>query len=305
VAKPDFSVAEAFSAGVDVIERSFKSVLIWAVAMFFLALIPAIVAFQLKGGHFVVPDGGFRLQGVTNVDSGLALKPGPPALGLDLLLGLTGIFWNTFAGALIYAAIYRTSWARKTGPWGRLRLGATEGWLFLVLLIQVLCLLVAVCVGWGGFFVLVLTAAIAGAPAAAWILAGGLILIWGLLLWLGLRMSLSQAMTVATGKFHFFESWGLTRGRSWKLFWTFWLVVALIIGLEVLYLAMLVLGYVLIVGGALSATTLQSVHLQAPNAFALPAGIVWLGVASFLGALLRTLLVAPLASAYRGLAGSD
>ena len=110
--KPNFSVAEAFAAGVDLIERSFRSVLTWALAMFLLAVVPACLAFVVQGGHFVVPDGGFKLSGVTGLDSGLAMEQRPHMLGVNFAYTLLSVIWAVVGAAVIYAAIYRTTWAR-------------------------------------------------------------------------------------------------------------------------------------------------------------------------------------------------
>lgn len=304
--KPNFSVAEAFAAGVDLIERSFKSVLIWAGVMFLIALVPACIGFVVRGGHFIVPDGGFKLSGVTGLDSGLVMEPRRQVLAANLAYGLLGAIWAVVGAAVIYAAIYRTAWARKLLPSGGLRLGAAEGWLALVMVVQALGLVVLVLVVWFLLAILGLTAAILGPPLSGWALAvGGLVVIGGAV-WIVLRLCLCQAMTVAEGRFRFFESWGLTKGRSWKLFWTFSLVLALIIGLEVIYLGLVVLGILTTLGvTTASLKALPTVQLVPIPGFAVPIGVLWLLVASLLGALLRALLVAPLASAYRGLSGGE
>ena len=301
--KPNFSVAEAFAAGVDLIERAFKSVLIWALAMFLLALVPACVAFVVQGGHFIVPDGGFKLSGVTGLDSGLAMEQRRQMLGANLAFGLLSIIWAVVGAAVIYAAIYRTTWARKTLPSGGLKLGAAEGWLGLVMMVQGLGLLILVLAVWVLLLVLALVAGILGPPLSGWALAVGGLVVIAVALWVTLRLCLCQAMTVSESKFRFFESWGLTKGRSWKLFWTFSLVLALIIGLEVLYLGMVVIGIVVTFG--VTTASLRTVQLVPVPGFAVPIGLLWLAFASLLGALLRALLVAPLASAYRGLSQSS
>jgi hypothetical protein len=303
VQKPNFSVAEAFAAGVDLIERSFKSVLIWALAMFLLALVPACVAFMVQGGHFIVPDGGLKLSGVTGLDSGMALEPRRQVLGAGFAYWLLGAVWALVGASVIYAAVYRTTWAGKRLPRGGLRLGAAEGWLSLVMVVQALGLLVLILVVWSLILVLALVAAILGPPLSGWALALGGLLIVAAALWVVLRLCMCQAMTVAENRFRFFESWALTKGRSWKLFWTFSLVIALIIGLELLYLGMVVVGIVVTFG--VTTASLKSVQLVPIPGFAVPIGLLWLAFASLLGALLRALLVAPLASAYRGLSGGD
>jgi hypothetical protein len=303
VQKPNFSVAEAFAAGVDLIERAFKSVLIWALAMFLLAFVPACVAFAVQGGHFIMPDGGFKLSGVTGLNSGLAMEERRQMLGVHFAYGLLSAVWALVGAAVIYAAIYRTSWARKTLPKGGLRLGATEGWLSLVMVVQALGLIILVLAVWSLLLALALVAAILGPPLSGWALAVGGLVVIGAALWVVLRLCLCQAMTVAENRFRFFEAWGLTKGRSWKLFWTFSLVLALIIGLEALYLGAVIVGIIVTFG--VTTSSLRTVQLVPLPGLAVPIGLLWLAFASLLGALLRALLVAPLASAYRGLSQSS
>jgi hypothetical protein len=303
VQKPNFSVAEAFAAGVDLIERSFRSVLTWALTMFLLALVPACLAFVVQGGHFVVPDGGFKLSGVTGLDSGLAMEQRRQVLGVNFAYTLLSAIWAVVGAAVIYAAIYRTTWARKTLPSAGLRLGAAEGWLALVMVVQALGLIILILAVWALFLVVALVAGIIGPPLSGWALALGGLAVIAAALWVLLRLCLCQAMTVAENRFRFFEAWGLTKGRSWKLFWTFSLVLALIVGLEVLYLGMVAVGIVVTFG--VTTASLRTVQLVPIPGFAAPIGLLWLAFASLLGALLRALLVAPLGSAYRGLSGRD
>ena len=210
--KPNFSVAEAFAAGVDLIERAFKSVLIWALAMFLLALVPACVAFVVQGGHFIVPDGGFKLSGVTGLNSGLVMEERRQLLGANLAYWLLGAVWAVVGAAVIYAAIYRTTWARKTLPSGGLRLGAAEGWLSLVMVVQALGLIILILAVWMLLLVLALVAAILGPPFSGWALAAGGVAVVAAALWVVLRLCLCQAMTVAENRFRFFEFLGPDQG---------------------------------------------------------------------------------------------
>lgn len=301
--KPDFSVAEAFSAGVDLIERSFKSILIWALAMFVLTLIPTLAALVVQGGHLVLPNGGSDLIGVEHLESGVSFARRPQIAGAGLVYGLGAFVWFTVVAAVIYSAIYRTSWARKTLPLAGLRLGAGEGWLSLVIVVQVIGLLVLIFAGLMALFAVALVGGIVGGVAGRWIGAIGATALVGVSVWIMLRLSLCQAMTLAEQRFRFFESWGLTQGRSWKLFWTFTLVLALIIGLEALYLIALAWGVGVIWGLSIAATELKLLNLEPAPGMAVPIGLFWLAFVSFVGAMVRALLVAPLASAYRGLAG--
>jgi hypothetical protein len=109
--------------------------------------------------------------------------------------------------------------------------------------------------------------------------------------WILIRFSLAGAMTVAEGRFRFFGSWSLTQGQSWKLFWTFFLIVALARGLELI--------------SAVIVLALNGLALEPLPAFLLPFELLWLAVVSLVMACLRALVLAPLATAYRGLTGAS
>jgi hypothetical protein len=305
VQKPNFSVAVAFSAGVELIEQSFGSVLAWSAATFVLTLVPAAAAFFLLGGRLVLPDGGVDLVGVKSLESGLALEQRPQSLVVLLLLALLALIWLVVETAVIYAAIYRTALARKSGRFANLRLGPSEGWLSLLIVVQIIGLVILVLACRGGVFAVTLAAMNAGPPADRWILGIGWGAIFALALWLVLRLGLSQVMTVADGRFRLFESWGLTRGRAWKLFWTLGLFSSLIMGLEVFYANMMAYGIEIIFGVPVTAANLAAADLVPIPGFAVPVGLLWLAFVSFTGILIRVLLLAPLASAYRGLTGSS
>jgi hypothetical protein len=304
VQKPNFSVAEAFSAGIDLIERSFGSVLVWAATMFVLTLITALGAFLVMGGHLVLPDGGGDLAGMKHLESGLATELRPQSWSSRLVYALLGLAWLIVETAVIYAAIYRTALARKPGRMANLRLGATEAWLSLVIVVQIIMFAVLGVACWGGALVVLLVAQHFGPPAGRWVLGVGWGVVFGVALWLAIRLSLCQAMTVAEGRFRFFESWRLTSGRAWKLFWTMGLLTALLLGLEIFYVALMAEGIEIVFGVSASPLNLNATDLVPIPGLTVPVGLLWLAFVSFTGVLVRVLVLAPLASAYRGLATS-
>jgi hypothetical protein len=300
VQKPNFSVAEAFSAGVRLIERSFGSVLAWAVAMFVLTLVPVAAVYVATGGHVILPVSGADLVKAI-LEGGLVLQR-PQSWAELLLYPLLALVWLIVELAVIYAAIYRTALAGKPGRFANLRLGATEAWLSLVIFVQVLGFLVIAFAWYGAVVAIDLIAVDAGPPADRWIVWIGRGVVLAIAVWLLLRLCLSQAMTVAQGRFRFFESWGLTRGRAWKLFWTAGLVSALCAGLEAYNQYLLAYGMEIAVGLPVSPASLIGQVLPIPGA-GVPVGLLWLAFLSFVSVLIRVLQLAPLAAAFRGLSG--
>ncbi len=291
VSKANFSVAEAFSSGVGVIERSFRSVLIWAAATFAFSIAPALLIFLLKGGQFSVPDEGRSLQTFKGADPGVLINQFHRVIdGGFWIYFLVGLAWAAFGGAVVQAAIYRSvlTPARERAPY--LQVGMTEVWLFLLTIVQILGV-VTLLVLWAVLVAIgALVGKIVGPPAGGWVLTAITVASSLLALWVLIRFSLAGAMTVGEGRFRFFGSWSLTKGRSWKLFWTFFLIVALARGLELFSAATVVI--------------LNGLALQPLPSFLIPFELVWLALVSLALACLRTLTLAPLATAYRGLSGS-
>lgn len=292
MARANFSVAEAFSSGVGVIERNFRSVLFWAAATFGFSLAPAILVFLLKGGRLSVPDGGSSLQSFKGADPGVLINQFHRVLdGGYWAYILVGVIWAMFGGAVVQAAIYRSvlGSGRDRAPY--LRVGMTEFYLFLVMIVQILG---AAVLGFGWLVLLIIgvhLGKIVGPPAGAWVSGAAAAASTVVALWILIRFSLSGAMTVGEGRFRFFESWTLTKGRSWKLFWTFFLIVALAKGLELF--------------GAATVVVLNGLALEPQPAFLIPFELLWLAAVSLVVACLRALVLAPLATAYRGLAGAE
>lgn len=291
VARANFSVAEAFASGVAVIERSFRNVVLWAAATFAITLSPAVLIFLLKGGRFSVPDGGRSLQTFRGGDPGVLINQFHRVIdgGFWAYL-LLGLIWATFGGAVVQAAVYRSVLKPGRDGAGWLRLGPTEIWLFLLMIVETLGVLVLLTLWMAVAFVWMLVGKIVGPPAGGWIGGAGMLVATVLFVWVMIRFSLAGAMTVAEGRFRFFGSWSLTQGRSWKLFWTFFLIVALARGLELLSAAAVVL---------LNGTALEPIPV-----FLVPFELIWLAVVSLVVACLRALVLAPLATAYRGLSSA-
>jgi hypothetical protein len=288
VSRANFSIAEAFSSGVGVIERSYRSVFVWAAATFAVSLAPALLVFLLKGGQFSVPDEGRSLAALKGADAGVVINQFHRVLdGGYWVYLLLWLFWSTFGAAVLQAAVYRSVLEPKQERGAWLRIGGTEVWLFLLMIVQGLALAVLFLFWFLLIMIGALLAKIVGPPAGAWVAGVVTLASTVLAVWLIIRFSLSAAMTVGEGRFRFFSSWTLTKGRSWKLFWTFFLIVALARGLELF--------------GAATVLILNGTALQPVPSFLIPFELVWLALVSLAIACLRTLFLAPLATAYRGL----
>lgn len=265
--------------------------------MFLMALVPAVLAFLVMGGHFVMPDGGLTLKGLTDLDSGLATQLQPQRISVTLACAAIALIWTILSSAVIDSAIYRTTWERASPRVGGLRLGGAELWLSLVICCQLSAALILIYAANWIVLAVLLIGAIVGPPYGGPVILISAGVLSALCVWLLLRLCLAQPMTVAQARFRLFESWTLTRGRAWKLFWTAGLMLALRAGLEALYLKALLVS-LQVIAGAWSVAELEPSPLVM-----IPLGLLWLAFASFVGALLRTLISAPFAAVYRGLSG--
>jgi hypothetical protein len=207
---PKISIEAALGAGFSLIRRRPLSVAAWGLiytaflagqlameAPFFIQLLSQFAA-GAKNGIPQSPDMGMmiQMQGVVYL--------------LDLVGG--GI------GVVLYCAVFRAVLHPERGRFAYLRLGAAEGWLFILMIAGVIGLVVAAMamIIPGAIVVAVLAA---NHAAAASVIVGvlGVIGLIGGAIYLALRFSLVGPMIVEDGKFHLFESWTLTKGNVGSL----------------------------------------------------------------------------------------
>jgi hypothetical protein len=251
--------------------------------------------------------------------SGAAAPAGPEMLALQTKLNTYSSLVNLtsiVARAVLYAAIFRAVLEPANSGFFYLRLGKDELWqalLFLCLCVLAVFGVFGLALGGGalgaaGFFL----GKLAPEPWTGWVqaLAVGAVVVTVLVLvlWVSLRLSLAMPMTFAEKKFRLFESWGLTKGQSWRLLGMALLLVVIMIALE-LVVGMLVVGLAIGLLGmasfdpaAIEAFFRQSPEVWLKAAWPVIAGVVVVGT-MLTGAMLAVLL-APWAEAYRQIASS-
>jgi hypothetical protein len=306
-----FSVARAFSAGVELIERKPWTLVWWTLAVIVLELAPRLAVSAYTGGDEL---GAMRelVGSIGNLERYKAavqhLREAQASLGLwAWALSL----WSVLCSAIFYNAAYRSVLEPQKSAFGYLRLGAAEFWQFLTLIVVWVMVVVyaVVCALLVG--VVAFAAKAVGPPATGWIMGVTILAVVGLSLWLGLRLSLGTVATFAQRRFAFFESWKLTKGLVWRMFWTAFLSVALLIGIMLLFLygaLLTVLPLAGAFGRAHTAPPPPALHAHAVAeilSFASLGVLVWLVVGALIAALVRALTATPWAAIYRSVTGGE
>ena len=306
-----FSVARAFSAGVDLIERKPGTLVWWAVAVLVLQLIPRLVISHMAGANEF---GAMHdMMGAMNDPAKMQvaqqhLTASQHALGI---WGLLLWAWSLFVSAILYNAAFRSVLQPQNSGFGYLRLGAAEFWQFAVQIVIFILVIVYVFVCVIVFILVAAGAKAAGPGAQGWIMGVTLVALALLTLWLTLRLSLGAVATFAERRFAYFDSWKLTKGVSWRLFWTGFLLTALVIGLEVLvfvsaFFSLLPLAGLLPSGG--TATPLPQPHgvdVAELLSLASVATLIWLMFGALVTAVFQALMLPPWAQIYRSVTGGD
>lgn len=295
----ELSIGAAVGSGFELIRRRPLSVLAWGLirvafiagvlalmAPFYAALF-AQVASAARSGVPATPD----LSGMMQMQ------------GLSYLISFAGYFITT----VLYCAVLRAVLHPDRRRFAYLRIGSAELFLFVIVIgasialmvsLLVLCIPIAIVIA-----LLAATHAAAGAIIVG-VLAGVALCIG--LIYVALRFSLVAPMVVDDGKFHLFESWTLTKGRTGSLFLLALCLVAIIVAAEVVLGAVfLTLGVGMLGAAAGGVQNLAAFFEQPPRVF-LPklapllaiVAILWIPIVVCFMAIMG----APWARVYRDLA---
>ena len=305
-----FSVARAYSAGVDLIERKPWTLMWWVVAIIVLQMLPRFLLPGLlgNGNEFTaVRDMWASIGNPTQLQAATQRLQQARSANQGMGLGALWLLWNLFCSALLYNAAFRSVLNPEKSQFGYLRLGAAEFWQFVTLLVQMILLVVFGCVV---ALVLVASVFIAKTMGAAsgYVMYGLFLVITVASIWLLLRFSLGTVATFAEKRFALFHSWHLTKGRAWRLFWTSFLTITMILGLVLMFAYSLLLAFVpfasLIPSGHVASVAPLSQGPPAVSgaytAAATALLALWLLVASILSSVLHAFTLTPWAVAYRG-----
>jgi len=306
-----FLVTDAATVGVRLVAREPLAILTWALAILLFLVAPAgWLLSSLAPSLFDFA----RLAELQDQQPGADFETlMAPMMRLQgQMMGVNLIFWlgGTVAKAILAAAAFRAVLEPGNRGFGYLRLGAQEGWLALLMLVQgVLLYIVAIVAA----IVLAIVVAIvfgigastergvllAGLATIAAVLAVGIPLIWAIL-----RLSLAAPMTFAERNFRLFESWALTRGQSLRLLGMTLLLVLILIAIEMVCGGLLVGGLAVTLGVQSAGTELEAVFQQPPQVWLRtlwPVLAVVATLGSLIGAVMTAIVAAPWAEAYRQL----
>ena len=193
-----------------------------------------------------------------------------------------------------------------------MRLGGGELWIMLVNFVMGLMFAVA-------FFVLMMLVGIvtgvmaAGSngqpnPAVVLIIPLAELLVGGALLFFWLRLCLAAPMSFHRRGFHIFESWALTRGHWLKLFAVGVVMVAILIGLEILCSILGGVGMLVSAGSMQAYTGNPQAMFANPQALFSALGpvlIIWALLYVLFAGISNAMFKAPLAYVYKSLTQAD
>jgi hypothetical protein len=230
-----------------------------------------------------------------------------------MLFQLVFWLWSTAVRAVFCSAVFRVVLEPKASRFAYLRLGAQEGWLTLLFLVEyVLAYIACFVIVLLGVILVAIVAVGAGQQATA-VTIGTAILVGlaalALFLWVAVKLSMAAPMTFTERQFRLFESWSFTRGHVGKLLGVAVLLVVFLIGIEVLFGAM-ALGGIFALGGSMSwlfePGAIQALVREPPMEIVRKLGpaITVVGVLLIVfSTIVTTVFCAPWAAAYRALRG--
>jgi hypothetical protein len=288
------SVNAAFE-GFAIIRREPKTLLIWAGALVGVQAVSLGAMYAMGISHLNLPQTAEEMRSFTNW-GGL--------VGLGLAAIMIALILYSAATCAVYRAVLRP----QDTAFGRLRLGADEGRMLLLILVL-----------WLLFFAAYIAFIIVGVVLAGVLSAGGsggaaagalvvfvlVIAFFVFFAWLSVQLSLAAPMTFATGQLQVFRSMRLVKGNFWNLLGCYLLAFVVLFGLYIV-LGMVQATLMTAVGGPSAFDSF--VHPQAkPDMSAMfkPATIAVTLFINLFGALLYPIMLAPAAAAYRDIAGPD
>lgn len=296
-----FSIGETALAGWGLVRREPKAVAVWGLVLLvflFGPMVAVLTPIMLEFGRLASDLEG--AQGTEAFDQ---------AIGLQLwmmLFNLVSTVVQLVVQSVVIAAVFRAVLEPDNRGRFRLRLGAQEAWLMLLVVIgfaifyigMVLVMIAGLAIGGLFYFV---------AQEAGAFIAGGLVILVGTvaLLWVGLRLSMAGPMSFAERKLRLFESWTLTKGSSLRLLGMSLLNMLTLLVAQLVVVAVLAAPFLLwVLRGDFSAF----VGDEMPAEGVMRRILLFVAIASPLSALLQavllTVMAAPWAAAYKALVAS-
>ena len=289
------SVGRAVGAGFGLIARRPLSVLAWGL----LPTVLQVIALVLIAPAYISMAGAMA--------SGGSLLAAQPQLmqvqGLAQLINLAQLF----VSGVVYCAVFRAVLHPDRSAYAYLRVGAPELFLALLAFAAVIVLvigLVLVMIPVGILFGVIAAVTHSGAGIGLFIPIVILAVLLAILFF-GLRFSFVGPMMVEDGKFHLFESWTLTRGRTSSLLLIALCLFGVLVVFEVIVLTVffaIAAAAIGLTGGLSHAGELLRRSPRALIAQLWPFAAVYAVLAAPLSGCALAIAAAPFASAYRDVA---
>lgn len=220
-----------------------------------------------------------------------------PMYGIIIPVGL-------LFGAIMNCAVFRAVLRPSESGFGYLRFGGDELRqigvnLLLFLIVIVAEVIVGIVIG-----VLVAVVGAAAPKALVFVAIIGIPLLICLIFWVVVRMSLYSVQTFDTRKINLFGSFALTKGNFWSLLGGY--IIALIMAFVVEILAVIVYSVVMLVVGMTAHITAGAADPANPLGMFMSNPVLLVPLALFIvivTPLMFAIMIAPVAAAYRQLAG--
>jgi hypothetical protein len=300
-----FSPSEAAFEGFRLIGRRPGLVLAWAL----LHLLFAILVIALVWAVFAPDMPGLMAQ--IAAAKTVAQGSSDPSWALPLMMKVRGLQWTVqpfgwIAMTIFTCAVYRALIRPQEGGFAYIRIGGDEFRLLALGVIYfVLGVIAAIALMVGAALTIGLGAAAAHASQSPYIALVVTVMVIAVVLvaiWVAVRLSLAWPISFAEKRIAIFDSWRLTRGNFWPMLGCYLLswIFAIVLGLATL----VVLGIVFMFGGGAIAAGLQNGSVPDWSKLApllVPLGLVWILVASAVGAMTRVVMTAPAMAIYRAL----
>jgi hypothetical protein len=305
------SIGEALSDGFGLIGRRPLDCVAWGIAYFVFAILPSLLMMGWLMPDYVA----FMRDAMAHPD---AMNGGPfaqPAMALSMKMqALQPIIWLglILGEAVVFSAIFRAVLRPQESGFFHLRLGATELWVGLVLLVQFICaglamaaLAVLTVIFWIPTFIAGANHSMVGWEAPVGLIGG--LAAAAVFFWLFVRFSMAAPMSFAERQFRLFESWRLTRGKGLSLFLLYLVIFLIALALTIVIEMIFVAVIFSLLGMNFGETDFQEFFRRPANQIITTAApyiigfyLLWAIIAGFLMAV----TVGSWASAYRQLAPS-
>ena len=294
----DFSATDVAFTGFRFVRERPRAAAAWAAVQLVLGGLASLIMIGVAGPSMMQMQ---ALRGKTPADPTAALGQLGRVLPAELLTMVVALVLYALLNAAAARAMLRTDDRRL----GYLRFGADELRQFLLLLLTCAIVFGAMI---GASVVIGILMAFLGVAAKAFAGLAAMVLTFACgcaALYCWVRLSLAAPLTFDEGRVDLFGSWALTRGRFWKMFGTYVLVLAL--GVLVALLVLMISAAVAAVagGGLEGAGQLFHPDMSSLAAYFTPVRIVLLLVNTLASALILPLFLTPAPELYRQLRTQD